>query len=305
VFAGPQGLDHRAFRNRVLIMKKIVLATALLALGSASAFAADLPARTYTKASVAGPAYNWSGFYFGANGGYGFQDQAVNHSANNEAGQIVLPVGPLDILPQSPTLFSPRGAVGGAQAGYNRQFDRNWLVGVEADFDASWIRGSGNTNYKTFAGAPAIISADEAIDWFGTVRARLGFIPTERLLVFGTGGLAYGEVSTDLNVPNTIPRGTGSQSGAGFSYRCTAGGPPCFLGSQSQTNAGWTVGGGGEFMITRNITFKAEYLYVNLGHVSGVASAQATLPATTPATFTATFGSVSFNTARVGLNYKF
>jgi len=173
VFAGPQGLDHRAFRNRVLIVKKIVLAV-LLALGPASAFAADLPARTYAKASVAGPAYNWSGFYFGANGGYGFQDQAVNHSANNEAGQIVLPVGPLDILPQSPTLFSPRGAVGGAQAGYNRQFDRNWLVGVEADFDASWIRGSGNTNYKTFAGAPAIISADEAIDWFGTVRARLG-----------------------------------------------------------------------------------------------------------------------------------
>jgi outer membrane immunogenic protein len=300
VFAGPQGLDHRAFRNRVLIVKKIVLAV-LLALGPASAFAADLPARTYTKASVAGPAYNWSGFYFGANGGYGFQDQAVNHSANNEAGQIVLPVGPLDILPQSPTLFSPRGAVGGAQAGYNRQFDRNWLVGVEADFDASWIRGSGNTNYKTFAGAPAIISADEAIDWFGTVRARLGFIPTERLLVFGTGGLAYGRVTEAVQV--SVPQGLSIGGSDGSREQCLASLNPCMTGSSSRTSIGWSAGGGVEYALGSSVTAKLEYLHVDLG--SDVVRVLGRHPGTgTPASANAVY-STDFNIVRAGVNYRF
>jgi len=71
VFAGPQGLDHRAFRNRVLIMKKIVLALTTVAAFTAPALAADLGARPYTKAPVpVAPVYNWTGFYiFGGGGG--------------------------------------------------------------------------------------------------------------------------------------------------------------------------------------------------------------------------------------------
>jgi hypothetical protein len=73
-----RGLDHRAFRNRVLIVKKIVLATALLALGSATAFAADLPARTYTKAPMMAPINTWQGFYIGGNVGYGWGNETTD-----------------------------------------------------------------------------------------------------------------------------------------------------------------------------------------------------------------------------------
>src|SRR2546423_1875451 len=74
-------------------VKKIVLATVLLAAGSASAYAADLPARTYTKASVVEVAYNWSGFYLGANAGYGFSHRAVNYGSSNEVGEGLISLG--------------------------------------------------------------------------------------------------------------------------------------------------------------------------------------------------------------------
>src|SRR5436190_11763398 len=133
-------------------VKKIVLATVLLAAGSASAYSADLPARTYTKASVVEVAYNWSGFYLGANAGYGFSHRAVNYGSSNEVGQgLIFPEGTTtDFSPQPPTALNPRGVIGGGQIGYNWQFDSQWLIGVEADFGGSAIRASGNQQLPAF-----------------------------------------------------------------------------------------------------------------------------------------------------------
>ena len=147
---------------------------------------------------------------------------------------------------------------------------------------------------------------NEQVKWFGTLRGRLGWIPTDPLLLYATGGLAYGNVTDNLSVATTPFPGVGSQPGGGFSYACRNPGPPsCFLGSSSQTLVGWTAGVGGEYMLMRNLTVKAEYLYVNLGRLSDVAVAQGTLGGTTPSSFAANFGDVTFSVARVGVNLKF
>src|SRR6202171_1587910 len=93
-------------------MKRIVLATALVALGSASALAADLPPRSYDKApAMAAPATNWSGFYIGGNVGYGW--------GNGNTDFTFLP-SPFEIDNTALDTKS-KGAIGGAQLGYNWQ----------------------------------------------------------------------------------------------------------------------------------------------------------------------------------------
>jgi outer membrane immunogenic protein len=91
-----------------------------------------------------------------------------------------------------PATFGIGGGFGGFQAGYNWQSNR-WLAGVEADFDWAAIKGNGTSNF-TLEVFPANYQATENIKWFGTVRARLGWLPTDNLLLYGTGGLAYGRV---------------------------------------------------------------------------------------------------------------
>src|SRR4051794_39949494 len=75
LFIGDSGSEPSPARCMEPTLKKIVLAGILLVPGSASSYAADLPERTYTKASVAEAAYNWSGFYVGANAGYVFKQR--------------------------------------------------------------------------------------------------------------------------------------------------------------------------------------------------------------------------------------
>ena len=91
-------------------------------------------------------------------------------------------------------------------------------------------------------------ATSDKLDWFGTVRGRLGFLATPTFLLYGTGGLAYGRVaSATVN-----------------SFTAT---PDIYTGSTSTTRAGWTAGAGGEWMFAPNWSAKAEYLYVDLGTV--------------------------------------
>ena len=70
------------------------------------------------------------------------------------------------------------------------------LIGVEADIDWSDAKGSVSREgtISPIAQIPAAVIAADKVNWLGTVRARLGYLPTPNLLVFGTGGFAYGEV---------------------------------------------------------------------------------------------------------------
>ena len=223
-------------------MKRIVLTAALVALGSASAFAADLPPRSYAKApAMAIAATNWSGLYLGGNVGYGW--------GNGGPNVALLPSSDFGIV--APTFGGRRnGAVGGAQIGYNWQAG-SIVTGFEADIQGSAVRGSDRTVLSGLTGAPVpglLGSSDQRMSWFGTFRGRVGFTAIPELLIYATGGLAYGQIdaSADTFFTSTNHYPT----------------------SVSQTKAGWTVGGGTEWAFARNWSAKIEYLYVDLGNVS-------------------------------------
>ncbi|MGX1743101.1 outer membrane protein [Bosea sp. NPDC055353] len=149
-------------------MKKYLLASVaalgLVAAGAASA--ADLPSR---KGPIAAPVYmppafTWTGFYVGANAGYGWGNVNADGFAN---------VGDLD------------GFVGGGQIGYNYQMGQ-FVVGLEADLQAADLSSGNNlglVGVKT--------------DYFGTVRARVG-VAFDRFMPYITGGWAYGNVKTSI-----------------------------------------------------------------------------------------------------------
>jgi len=289
-------------------MRRIIAALlAASAISISVANAADLPAKAPVyKAPVVAAPHNWTGFYIGVNGGYGWNDRTVDYTAN-DANILLRTCGGLaGSTCAPPSSFNSSGGVAGGQIGYNWQLNTNWLVGVEADFDWSGIKGTGTSNFFTGPAGPATPSTfvtDESVKYFGTVRGRLGFIPTAPLLIYATGGLAYGKV-TENSAMNESVGGFGASSG-GFGFVCVTG-PNCFVGSSSKVLTGWTVGAGGEYMITNNVTLKAEYLYVDLGNMDSFnAVATNSTPAPAPSSFSVNTSSVRFSVVRAGLNWKF
>src|SRR6266550_3976389 len=115
-------------------MKRIVLTAALVALGSASALAADLPARTYAKApATAAPAYNWSGWYGGLNAGW----VGGSGSVSNDASIVSTSTAPVNAEAMARgatnTAGTSSGFIGGGQFGYNYKFSHLFVAGFEAD----------------------------------------------------------------------------------------------------------------------------------------------------------------------------
>jgi outer membrane immunogenic protein len=238
-------------------MKRILLTTVSLGvLGfAAPALAADLPA--YTKAPpIAAPVYDWSGFYVGGFGGYGYG----NHNLNNALG----PAG----FANATVSYSSQGGIGGAEAGYNVQ-SGNVVFGVEGDF--SWFDIKGNDNFA--------LGSNDATDlrWGGTLRAR-GGIAVDRLLLFFTGGWAYG----DLRHTNTDPVNGVDQFD---SHR-----------------SGLTAGGGIAYAITDNVIGKLEYRYYDFGTYArgAVGSTGLTLNGQLPFKVANTYSDVL-----VGVDFKF
>jgi outer membrane immunogenic protein len=227
------------------------------------------------------------------------------------SGQTPLPNG--FRIPQS-------GLVGGFEVGYNWQAGSNWLLGIETDFSFSGMSGtaSGPTSFLVnapsfFTVIPQSITANESTDWYGTVRGRLGRLATPNLLLFGTGGFAYGRVADSANyaLNSNIP--LFAQGAGGFGFLCATSGVPCFTGSSSAIRTGWTVGGGVEWLLDQHWSVKIEYQFVDLGtetvRVTAV-SVCATTACTTlfgptsPSSFNAVFPD-RFNVVRVGMNYRF
>jgi outer membrane immunogenic protein len=105
-----------------------------------------------------------------------------------------------------------------------------------------------------------------------------------QLLLYATGGLAFGQV--DDTVFTTYAPGFG---------------PLSFPGSSSDTRVGWTIGGGAEWALTQNWTVKAEYLYFDLGDTTITANPAAANP---PFQIRSTHD-LTGSIARLGVNYKF
>jgi outer membrane immunogenic protein len=153
--------------------------------------------------------------------------------------------------------FDVSGGLVGGTIGYNWQLGQ-WVFGLESDIDWSDIRGS------TSSGACAGTSCETRNNWLGTGRARIGYA-FDRFLPYVTGGVVFGDVKASV---------------AGF-------------GSTTDTNAGWTLGGGIEAAIAGPWTAKVEYLYVDLGNTNCSGCVLST--------------NVDFHTniVRAGLNYRF
>ena len=278
----------------------------LLALGGHSAArAADLP----VKAPPVPAVYSWTGYYIGGSDGYGWRDNRA--TTFNQADPLVTLVtcgGVLGGTCAPPTSSSLSGGVFGIQAGYNWQFNSRWVLGVETDINFTSISGSATSGRYNLGLVTAQNNVEQNIEWFGTVRARLGFLATDRFLVYGTGGFAYAQVREGSTVTALTEQGA---FGLGSAYGCQAitnSAPTCFLGDSSRTATGWTAGGGVEYALWDNFTLKAEYLYVNLGRgsVNVVALDNSVFgPGIPKASFTAAFDRPDINIVRVGFNYKF
>jgi outer membrane immunogenic protein len=259
-------------------MKRLALACLLSTTLLSAALAADLP-RTKTVPAFALPAFTWTGFYVGAHAGYTWSDNPTIVSAGNALTQNVF-IDTGSVATRLPV--DRHGFIGGAQIGYNWQITPMFVVGAEADI--SFLDSKGSVSVPGPADASRIMSTTQKLDWLGTARARVGFTPFDRFLVYATGGLAFGntKLSTDLS------RTTG----------CA--GNNCQRGSSSSTKTGFAIGGGAEYAVTNNLTVKAEYLYYDLGDVS-----HAMFDPAFPAFSYVAKAKFDGHIARVGLNYKF
>ena len=265
--------------------------------------AADMPAKAPVYRAPVAVAPSWTGFYVGGNIGGGWGDRSVDYAPNDPAS-VALFAPAASGAPPSHS-FRTSGVIGGVQLGYNWQFNRNWLAGLETDFNWSGIKGSGSSGGAIAGLFPFTAPVDEHVNWFGTVRARLGYLPADNLLIYLTGGFAYGQVE---HTANYVTFGGLVFSGAigGFSAFCTGGGATCLVGMPTKSTAtGWTVGGGLEYAVWQNWTIKGEYLYVSLDSQSVIETAQVFAGGTAPSSITANFGRTTFNVARVGVNYRF
>ena len=223
-------------------MKRVLLAGVALAALMGSASAADIPRRVervVTPAPMMVPVYNWTGFYAGVSGGWGWGDGSLSGPP---------PTGNLD----------GSGGVFGGTLGYNWQ---NGAVVFGVETDISW---SGIEVDRRCGGG---LRCEISNDWFGTARGRIGYA-WDRFMPYLTGGLAYGDVDA---------RVTG-------------------LRGASETQVGYTIGGGMEFALNGPWTAKLEYLYVDLGDFDCGTRCGTAGP-----------DKVEFNShiVRAGLNYRF
>jgi outer membrane immunogenic protein len=325
------GTPVTSLDTRKFTMKKLLLASvATLATVSAfSAFAADLPSRKAAPV-YAPPPPMWTGFYAGLNAGYNFGTNgsvgSLNVAPGWNVGEAGGPFGSGSLPAVAPAAMSgygnngnntQSGFIGGAQVGYNYQYGSNFLLGLEADIQGAGIRGASYSAGAAQAGyayvessTPGTVSnravgstaVQGGIDWLGTVRGRVGYLWTPTLLVYGTGGFAYGGAYANV-VQSAVGQLNASSEGPVALQSTWIGG-----GRQSQLLTGWTAGGGVEWMVMPNWSIKAEALYWDLGRMNVNTAAIGVAPISYVSNNVA-YGRTSVNyqgvIARAGVNYHF
>lgn len=262
-----------------------------------------------SSASAAPPAssWSWTGFYLGGNLGYSWgrsSDTLVLSDATTGA-----------VLDSASSNAALNGFIGGGQIGYNWQHD-TWVLGIEADLELSGERSNagvvcpGGTGLpplpqgfagqcsagqpgETITALPVTDQLGQSLDWFGTLRGRLGTtLISPTILPYVTGGLAFGGVHTT----NVI-------TGTNFSIT----GTPSVMSSVIDTHTnrtGWTIGGGVEDALSEHWIARLEYLYIDLGSVTG--SVVTPIVTANGHFLAASFSSqVTDNILRAALSYKF
>src|SRR5215217_722986 len=170
-------------------MRSLFAATGLLAASAVAAFAADF--RSYAPAAPYGSYFSWTGFYLGANGGYGWGDSRWNFPGGTTRD------------------FKVSGGLAGVTAGFNYQ---TGPVVFGAEADANWTDINGSTNTSC---GPVCYNNNT---WLTTVRGRVGYA-VDRLLPYVTGGAAIGNVKAHLGaLPEQSDNRVGWAIGAGAEF---------------------------------------------------------------------------------------
>lgn len=236
--------------------------------------AADLNSGSFKDAPAALALPKWSGFYVGINGGYGWRETDdqfayAGCAADCRGGSTWPTFGGI----------GADGGFGGGQIGYSRQgiLGTPWLVaGIEADIQGAGISGSATDMYGE--------NYRMNLDWFGTVRGRIGYAANNTLFYF-TGGFAFGGLRQH-GEDNTDPSLT-----ANYDFNGTV--------------TGYVLGGGIEYKFNPSWSLKAEYQYLNFGK-NDPSTSTAAVNAGYGATASADgfkVGEDAFHTVRVGVNY--
>lgn len=245
------------------VLKKVFFASAAILLGAQAAHAAD----------IAPAAPDWTGFYLGLNGGYGGGtfDYPMNFSASSYALDYDFGAD-----------VTAGGFFGGGQIGYNYQID-NFVLGVEGDIAATNIEGKVRLYSDT---ANAEVSGHSEVDWFATARLRGGYAATSSLLLYVTGGFAWGSVTSG--------------------YDADLGRFGSLSDSTTNSHMGWTLGGGFEYAVTEHLSLKTEYLYIDLGKqkVQSFDLAEMANIDNVAADLTI-HEDIAFSTVKAGINWRF
>jgi outer membrane immunogenic protein len=236
-------------------------------------------------------AYSWEGFYIGGNVGW-LGIEGVSLSGTRADSDTVAFLGPCSAAGACPTTFgraSASSVTGGGQFGFNWQI-RNWVVGLEADVQASSANASSRVNVNAPAFGPYFATQSIKENEFGTVRGRAGMLLTPTLLAYVTGGFAWAQTQEVMTF--------------GFSSLSET----AALGRGS-TAVGGTVGAGLEWALGNKWSVAGEYLYARLGATSLVfqtapLGAGCTPGGTPSCQLNVSQSGFTDNVVRLKLNYK-
>jgi outer membrane immunogenic protein len=270
-------------------MKRLVLTGVLLTALGGAASAADVAVRPRPYAPPPVPVSDWTGFYIGAHGGYGWGHDSFTSTSTD---------------PDSLTITGPnsKGGVYGFQAGYNQQWGA-WVGGLEIDLSGTGIKGTNvfarGAHPCAFDPADFTCSRSESFqdkfDGLGTVRARIGFLAWPNVLFYGTGGLAWTRFVQTVDSSETIATALASQTFTSHTATPT-------------WRFGWSAGAGVEGKIWGNWLLRVEYLHYDFGD-SGDSSFVSTFTEvgfpTQVQSSSITTNHLTVDVVRVGLSYKF
>jgi len=253
-------------------MKRSLLLGAVSAIAMiASAQAADLGGGM-KDTEVAPPIYNWAGFYVGANGGYAWNQGGVSALADEWCDECFY---------GARARHETDGGFGGGQIGFNWQRDR-LVYGIEGDVEGAGVTGSVSA-FPDSVGYGWAHSSDQ-LDWFATIRGRVGLIPYDNWLVYITGGVAFGGIQDNLTQYYDFGK-----------YSISS--------SHNDTFVGYVLGAGVEYGFTPAWSVKLEYQFMDLGSTRLMQSAYD--PCHCTYVSSELESNHSFSTVRIGINYHF
>jgi outer membrane immunogenic protein len=261
-------LIHRRGKSRIMKKLQCSLILLLICVCINSVSADESNVNSPEPSAKSSTTDLWQGFYAGINAGYG-----------HNAGNINAPIWGVKSKDEEHSF------IGGIQVGANRQYG-DIVVGIEADFNDSRLEDS-EYIYSDYKYTEDYHHHDSKVDWFSTLRGRIGYAPHQNLLLFVTGGAAMGRIESKTRFETDY---TNDEMDTSWSS------------SARDTRFGGVVGAGAEYSVASRWSVKAEYLFIDLGTKTNVVNG--TYVNGDAKTYSVK-NKGQFSTFRLGVNFRF